>query len=257
MVLDEFFTTKPLPCDPSSLPDYPPSKEFDAKMRDEEARRQGAAGSKGQKPGMERRGQRESRAVPAPDANAELVLSMQKRHGQSNSKSRSEKFNPHPEEVASGFPIDPPRPSQAAESNMDPQGHQHKRASHSGPLSHCAAWAKAGRNPGDAPKIYTGADLSTMSSLEAAQRSLLSEDHRERVLQVPTERKAEEITVKILSFLAMGQGVTKFTILVHWSMTAYVLAIICRASGCCEITPRVLKEKCCVHHAQDSSSSPY
>jgi len=39
--------------------------------------RQGAAGSKGQKPDMERRGQRESRAVPAPDANAELVLSMQ------------------------------------------------------------------------------------------------------------------------------------------------------------------------------------
>lgn len=33
--------------------------------------RQGAAGSKGQ------RGTRESRAIPAPDANAELVLSMQ------------------------------------------------------------------------------------------------------------------------------------------------------------------------------------
>ncbi|KAG6793834.1 hypothetical protein POTOM_003058 [Populus tomentosa] len=142
--------------------------------------RQGAAGSKGQKPDMERRGQRESRAVPAPDANAELVLSIQKRHGRPNSKSRSEKFNPHPEEVASGFPIDPPRPSQAAESNMDPQGHQHKRASHSGPLSHRAAWAKAGRNPDDAPKIYTGADLSTISSLEAVRRSLLSEDHRER-----------------------------------------------------------------------------
>ncbi|KAJ6724473.1 CELL DIVISION PROTEIN KINASE [Salix viminalis] len=176
----EFFITKPLPCDPSSLPKYPPSKEFDAKMRDEEARRQGATGSKGQKPDMERRGQRESRAVPAPDANAELVLSMQKRHGQSNSKSRSEKFNPHPEEVASGFPIDPPRPSQAAESNMDPQGHQHKRASHSGPLSHRSAWAKAGSNPDDAPKIATGADLSTMSSLVAARRSLLSEDHKER-----------------------------------------------------------------------------
>ena len=63
---------------------------------------------------------------------------------------------------------------------MDPQGHQHKRASHSGPLSHRAAWAKAGRNPDDAPKIYTGADLSTISSLEAVRRSLLSEDHRER-----------------------------------------------------------------------------
>uniref|UniRef100_A0A6N2NM79 Protein kinase domain-containing protein n=1 Tax=Salix viminalis TaxID=40686 RepID=A0A6N2NM79_SALVM len=176
----EFFITGPLPCDNSSLPKYPPSKEFDAKMRDEEARRQGATGSKGQKPDMERRGQRESRAVPAPDANAELVLSMQKRHGQSNSKSRSEKFNPHPEEVASGFPIDPPRPSQAAESNMDPRGHQHKRASLSGPLSHRSAWAKAGSNPDDAPKIATGADLSTMSSLVAARRSLLSEDHKER-----------------------------------------------------------------------------
>ncbi|KAF9600662.1 hypothetical protein IFM89_011245, partial [Coptis chinensis] len=35
----EFFRTKPLACDPSSLPRYPPSKEFDAKVRDEEARR--------------------------------------------------------------------------------------------------------------------------------------------------------------------------------------------------------------------------
>ncbi|GMH13864.1 hypothetical protein Nepgr_015705 [Nepenthes gracilis] len=44
----EFFTTKPLPCDPSSSPKYPPSKEFDAKVRDEEGRRrQGAAGNNG------------------------------------------------------------------------------------------------------------------------------------------------------------------------------------------------------------------
>uniref|UniRef100_A0A7N0TXU3 Protein kinase domain-containing protein n=1 Tax=Kalanchoe fedtschenkoi TaxID=63787 RepID=A0A7N0TXU3_KALFE len=35
----EFFLTEPLPCDPSSLPRYPPSKEFDAKLRNEEARR--------------------------------------------------------------------------------------------------------------------------------------------------------------------------------------------------------------------------
>lgn len=39
MVLFQFFTTKPLACDPSSLPQYPPSKEFDAKIRDDEARR--------------------------------------------------------------------------------------------------------------------------------------------------------------------------------------------------------------------------
>ncbi|WKA12130.1 hypothetical protein VitviT2T_029550 [Vitis vinifera] len=176
----EFFTVKPLPCDPSSLPKYPPSKEFDAKVRDEEARRQGATG-KGQRLDHERKGIRESRAVPAPDANAELVLSMQKRQGQSNSKSRSEKFNPHPEEVASGFPIDPPRPSQAIEDgSIDTQGPLHKRASHSGPLAHRAVWAKAGKNLDDAPKVSTGADLSTMSSLVAARRSLLSEDRREK-----------------------------------------------------------------------------
>ncbi|XP_051139342.1 probable serine/threonine-protein kinase At1g09600 isoform X2 [Andrographis paniculata] len=34
----QFFVTNPLPCDPSSLPKYPPSKEFDARLR-EEARR--------------------------------------------------------------------------------------------------------------------------------------------------------------------------------------------------------------------------
>ncbi|GLT26357.1 hypothetical protein SLA2020_014320 [Shorea laevis] len=176
----EFFTTKPLPCDPSSLPKYPPSKEFDAKIRDEEARRQGAAGSKGQRPDFDRRGARESRAIPAPDANAELVLSMQKRQGQSNSKSRSEKFNPHPEEVASGFPIDPPRPSHAVESNAEPQGNHYKRASHSGPLAQRAAWAKTGKNLDDPPKVSTGPDLSTMSGIVPARRSLLAEDRRER-----------------------------------------------------------------------------
>ncbi|KAK7244289.1 hypothetical protein RIF29_39109 [Crotalaria pallida] len=173
----EFFSTKPLPCDPSSLPKYPPSKEFDAKVRDEESRRQGAAGSKGQRHEPERRGARDSRAIPAPDANAELVTSMQKRLGQSNSQSRSEKFNPHPEEVASGFPIDPPRPSHAVEVS---EAHQHKRASHSGPLTHRAAWAKAGKNQEDAPKISMGGDLSTMSGLVAARRSMLSDDRRER-----------------------------------------------------------------------------
>ena len=35
----QFFTANPLPCDPSSLPKYQPSKEFDAKRREEESRR--------------------------------------------------------------------------------------------------------------------------------------------------------------------------------------------------------------------------
>lgn len=90
-------------------------------------------------------------------------------------------FSSHQEEVASGFPIDPPRPSQAVEETRnDPQGNLHKRASHSGPLVPRAAWAKAGKNTEEAPKVSTGVELSAMSGLVAARRSLLSEEHREK-----------------------------------------------------------------------------
>ncbi|CAK9165391.1 unnamed protein product [Ilex paraguariensis] len=106
----EFFTTKPLPCDPSSLPKYPPSKEFDAKLRDEEARRQRAAGGKGGGLDSYRKGSKESKAGPAPDANAELQVSIQKWQGKSNPKSSSEKYNPE-EDGGSGFPIEPSRGS--------------------------------------------------------------------------------------------------------------------------------------------------
>ncbi|GMH25544.1 hypothetical protein Nepgr_027387 [Nepenthes gracilis] len=176
----EFFTTKPLPCDPSSLPKYPPSKEFDAKVRDEEARRQGVAGHKGNRLDLERKVARESRAIPAPDANAELAMSMQKRQAQSNSRSRSEKFNPHQEEVASGFPIEPPQPSQSGEESINAHGNNQKRASRSGPLVHQAAWAKSRKNVDDALKNSAAISLSMMPGLVAARRSLLSEDQRDR-----------------------------------------------------------------------------
>lgn len=169
----EFFSTKPLPCDPSSLPKYPPSKELNAKMRNEEARRQGTAGSRGHRADAERKGTRESRAVPAPEANAELVSSMQKRQARSNSQSRSEMFNPQQEEVASGFPMEPPRSSQVIEeSGTNIQGH-HNRASHSGPLAHRAALAKVGKDLEDSSKVLTGPD--SVSGPVAARRSLMSE----------------------------------------------------------------------------------
>ncbi|KAK1568537.1 hypothetical protein Q3G72_025636 [Acer saccharum] len=99
----EFFTTNPLPCDPSSLPKYPPSKEFDVKLRDEDARRQKAAGGKGRGHDSIRKASRESKAVPAPDANAELPESMQKRQKQTNPTSNSENYNPE-EDADSSFP---------------------------------------------------------------------------------------------------------------------------------------------------------
>lgn len=164
----EFFTEEPLASDPSSLPKYPPSKEIDAKLRDEEDRRQRAA----------RRAEK-SRAVPAPNANAELVSSMQKRQGHSDSKSRSEIYNNHKEEVASGFAIDPPRQSQAANGvSRDSMDHR-KRVFHSGPLVQGAGWAKAVKKLDDPSKAPARADLSTLSGL-VATRTLSSDDHRER-----------------------------------------------------------------------------
>ncbi|XP_061375984.1 probable serine/threonine-protein kinase At1g09600 [Gastrolobium bilobum] len=102
---NEFFTAKPLPCDPSTLPKYPPSKEFDAKLREEEARRRRAT-NKGHEQESVRRNFKESKAVPAPDANAELQASMEKRQGQCNTKSISEKYNPEGDS-GSGFPLEP------------------------------------------------------------------------------------------------------------------------------------------------------
>ncbi|KQK03197.1 probable serine/threonine-protein kinase At1g54610 isoform X2 [Brachypodium distachyon] len=126
----EFFATKPYACNPSSLPRYPPSKEYDAKRREEESRRQRIAGGK-QHP---ERQTRESKAVPAPEANAELASSLQKRQAQANTKSRSEMFNPCKEDSASGFPIEPPGSTHVIESSEGSKHVYPARTFHSGPL---------------------------------------------------------------------------------------------------------------------------
>ncbi|CDY58380.1 hypothetical protein Bca4012_042716 [Brassica carinata] len=86
----EFFTTMPFPSEPSSLPRYhQPRKEFDIKLREEEARRRKGASNKQNEAKCF---SRDSRAVPAPSANAELLASIQKRLGEANQTSVSEKF---------------------------------------------------------------------------------------------------------------------------------------------------------------------
>ncbi|XP_024384527.1 probable serine/threonine-protein kinase At1g54610 isoform X2 [Physcomitrium patens] len=104
----EFFTTKPLACDPSSLPQYPPSKEFDAKIRDDEARRQRAQGSRARNSEMKRSGTRERVIRPggAPEANAELAASLAYRRSRpGQNKSKSEKFGPLHEDKAVAYPM--------------------------------------------------------------------------------------------------------------------------------------------------------
>ncbi|KAI4303206.1 hypothetical protein MLD38_038866 [Melastoma candidum] len=101
----EFFTMKPYACDPSSLPKYPPSKEIDAKLRDEESRRMRAT-SKGNTDVVKKSRPR-ARAVPAPEANAELQANLDRRRliSHANAKSKSEKFPPQHQDGALGYPL--------------------------------------------------------------------------------------------------------------------------------------------------------
>ncbi|KAB2628600.1 serine/threonine-protein kinase [Pyrus ussuriensis x Pyrus communis] len=94
----EFFSTHPLPCDPSDLPKYRPSKEFDAKLRDEEKRRKADA-IKGRGPESVRRGSRDTKA-PSPEFNA------QGEQGQRNRKTTGHKYMSQRDTV-SGFAMEP------------------------------------------------------------------------------------------------------------------------------------------------------
>ncbi|KAK4391308.1 putative serine/threonine-protein kinase [Sesamum angolense] len=82
----EFFTSNPPPCEPSNIPRYPPSKELDAKIREEEARKHGAEHTRSHS--------RQQKAVA-------------EGQGQS-SKCTSYMYNPQ-EGSGTGFPIEPPR----------------------------------------------------------------------------------------------------------------------------------------------------
>ncbi|XP_068312638.1 probable serine/threonine-protein kinase At1g09600 [Pyrus communis] len=93
----EFFSTHPLPCDPSDLPKYRPSKEFDAKLRDEEKRRKADA-IKGRGPESVRRGSRDTKA-PSPEFNAQG-------EGQRNRKTTGHKYMSQRDTV-SGFAMEP------------------------------------------------------------------------------------------------------------------------------------------------------
>ncbi|XP_028764988.1 probable serine/threonine-protein kinase At1g09600 [Neltuma alba] len=76
----EFFTTKPLPCEPSSLPRYPPSKEFNVKLREEEARRRKGATRKGneQEPV---KSSANPKAAPPPETKSHLSAATENRAG--------------------------------------------------------------------------------------------------------------------------------------------------------------------------------
>lgn len=172
----EFFTTKPLPCNPSSLPKYTPSKEMDAKLRDEVSRRQRMGGDRGPQIDKET-GRKPSWALPASKVNAESVAAMQRRQGNLDSKSRVELFSPNQLEATPGLHIDAHRLShRAKELNTDLTDNNPQRISHSGPLVPGSGWARSEKRFNDNPIAPTIANLSSSSRLVAAR---MSENHQD------------------------------------------------------------------------------
>ncbi|KAL6553964.1 hypothetical protein OROMI_019637 [Orobanche minor] len=147
----EFFKAKPLACDPSSLPRYRPSKEMDAKLREEEARKQGVQCVKGQKGENDYKRSKELRSTAALNSNAELDRSTQRqnirklrpqRAGHVNPMSHSELFNPHKDD-----------------NRQDPQ----ERISNSGPLAPGAVWTLSGRKKNDDTCLVSRENLISSS----------------------------------------------------------------------------------------------
>lgn len=91
-----------------------------------------------------------------------------------DSKSRSQLFNPHNEEAASGFPIEP---AHLSETSKDPPG---RVVSHSGPLAPGMRWTSSGRGNDDASTVSTKSGLSTLSGLVASRR-LSTVEYRDKL----------------------------------------------------------------------------
>ncbi|KAG4987412.1 hypothetical protein JHK82_029783 [Glycine max] len=81
--LDQFFTTNPLPCNPSSLPKFSPTKEFDSKRREKEATRKNAESIKGRGPASVYRGAADTKVMGSPKYIARGDISMR---GKSNTR---------------------------------------------------------------------------------------------------------------------------------------------------------------------------
>ncbi|OWM66975.1 hypothetical protein CDL15_Pgr000427 [Punica granatum] len=166
----EFFKTEPLACDPSSLPKYPPTKEMDARRRDDEVRRSRAA-NKAEGEGVRKKHPRDRRvrAYPAPDANAELPHNIDRRrmisHG--NAKSKSEKFPPPHEDGALGFPL-------GASHRIDPSAIPHDIPFSSTSLSYSKELTQTWSGPLVEPSNSGGPKKKKQTTGKAREPSKLS-----------------------------------------------------------------------------------
>ncbi|CAN1351251.1 Probable serine/threonine-protein kinase At1g09600 [Linum perenne] len=162
----EYFTTRPFACDPSSLPKYPPSKEIDAKKRDEEARRQRdrqrEVAAKGNDPNESMR--------KGLTGNVDLSTAQISRH----SYSKGDMSHSSKDKNFSGLLVHPSKQIQASkEGRRSYMENQRPKVSHSGPLVHGGGWTKSGRDHENTHGASTRSNnLSGIAGLVASRPSL-------------------------------------------------------------------------------------
>ncbi|KAK7272382.1 hypothetical protein RJT34_28928 [Clitoria ternatea] len=161
-LMSEFFSSEPLPCDPSSLPKYPPSKEIDSKLR-EEATRQGADRGKEQTFGPGVRQGKEPRAFILSKDNGDSRISLQQGQHLPSSRSRNEFFNPHREPV-SGYLGFPHKQSEDIKDKVNYfSGPLYQKPLHSGPLVPGYGWEMVGKEAGEQPPVSNKVNPSRTS----------------------------------------------------------------------------------------------
>ncbi|GMH12096.1 hypothetical protein Nepgr_013937 [Nepenthes gracilis] len=163
----EFFTMEPLACNPSSLPKYPPSKEIDARMREQQNKRHEAMVRRGKMVDLRRQGLQAPPAALSLRPGAELVSSMQMQRRKlfSDSISRGETPNSRREDSPSCHPPGPPRNSEAANGvGKEIFDYLYKSGTRSGPLTIGAGWPNPGRKPISRPVVPSGSKSLILSS---------------------------------------------------------------------------------------------
>ncbi|KAK9689877.1 hypothetical protein RND81_09G087600 [Saponaria officinalis] len=168
----EFFTTKPFACDPSTLPKHPPSKEIDARKRDEETRRRQALEGKRDTTDKGRQGLQESEASLSAKVNAEFVSSLQNKKCQLQSKPQQELSRPRRHDSTSGLVFDLSRnPHDVKEVSKEIFDRLHQRGIYSGPLTHGTSQSRADKKLNDPPSFSRFSNLSTLSDLAPSRTS--------------------------------------------------------------------------------------
>ncbi|KAK4743394.1 hypothetical protein SAY87_001395 [Trapa incisa] len=155
---NEFFTTSPTACDPSCLPKYPPSKEIDAKLREEEA---------GIKRNSGRKNQGSASKLP-PDPRSNPGYNNANEEQMQMSQSRGEAFSSQQDKTVSGFLVGPLKEQRGSKEPRKYQiEHYQKPASYSGPLIPVYGIGKAPKDLDHCGTITARSRLSTHSGLLA------------------------------------------------------------------------------------------